>query len=71
MTRRMANMALVSTISQVSCFHEAVGSGLTPPAIVGGVHDHVVNFKVDFDLVNERNSLLEKTTHIEEVELGA
>ena len=34
---------------------------------VGTIHDHVINFKVDLDVVNEKNSLLEKTTHVREV----
>ncbi|KAH7102240.1 amine oxidase catalytic domain-containing protein [Auriculariales sp. MPI-PUGE-AT-0066] len=34
---------------------------------MGSLHDHVINFKVDFDLVNERNSLVQKITKIEEV----
>ncbi|EJD41689.1 amine oxidase catalytic domain-containing protein [Auricularia subglabra TFB-10046 SS5] len=34
---------------------------------MGTLHDHVINFKVDFDLVNERNSLLEKRTQVHDV----
>lgn len=34
---------------------------------MGTIHDHVINFKVDLDVVNEKNSLLEKTTHVREV----
>lgn len=34
---------------------------------VGTLHDHVLNFKVDFDVVNEKNSLLEKRTKVREV----
>ncbi|KZV97864.1 amine oxidase catalytic domain-containing protein [Exidia glandulosa HHB12029] len=34
---------------------------------MGTLHDHVINFKVDFDLVNERNSLLEKKTQVRDV----
>lgn len=35
--------------------------------LVGTLHDHLINFKVDFDIVNEKNSLLEKTTHVREI----
>jgi hypothetical protein len=34
---------------------------------VGTLHDHLINFKVDFDIVNEKNSLIEKTTHVREI----
>ncbi|KAI3611759.1 copper amine oxidase [Moniliophthora roreri] len=35
---------------------------------MGNIHDHVINFKVDFDIVGLENSLLETTTSQEEVE---
>ncbi|KIY73996.1 amine oxidase catalytic domain-containing protein [Cylindrobasidium torrendii FP15055 ss-10] len=35
---------------------------------MGNLHDHVINFKVDFDIAGQKNSLLETTTAQEEVE---
>ncbi|KAF9266155.1 amine oxidase catalytic domain-containing protein [Marasmius fiardii PR-910] len=35
---------------------------------LANVHDHIINFKVDFDIAGIENSLLETTTHQEEVE---
>lgn len=40
---------------------------LRPLKLVGTLHDHVINFKVDLDVVNEKNSLLEKTTKVRDV----
>ena len=34
---------------------------------MGTLHDHVINFKVDLDVVNKMNSLMEQTTHVREV----
>lgn len=34
---------------------------------VGTLHDHVINFKVDLDVVSSTNSLLEKTTEIRDI----
>lgn len=34
---------------------------------MGTLHDHVINFKVDLDVVNEKNSLLEKKTQVRDV----
>ncbi|KZV64877.1 amine oxidase catalytic domain-containing protein [Peniophora sp. CONT] len=35
---------------------------------MGSLHDHVINYKVDLDVVGEANSLLATTTAVEEVE---
>jgi primary-amine oxidase len=35
---------------------------------MGSLHDHVINFKVDLDVVGTANSLLETTTAQEEIE---
>jgi primary-amine oxidase len=34
---------------------------------MGSLHDHVINFKVDLDIVGEKNSLLKTTTDREEI----
>jgi primary-amine oxidase len=36
--------------------------------VVGSLHDHVINFKVDLDIVGTSNSLLSTTTSREEIE---
>jgi primary-amine oxidase len=41
---------------------------LTGLPLVGSLHDHVINFKVDLDIVGTANSLLETTNAQEEVE---
>lgn len=35
---------------------------------MGSLHDHVINYKVDLDIVGEANSLLATVTHVEKVE---
>ncbi|KAF9035879.1 amine oxidase catalytic domain-containing protein [Panaeolus papilionaceus] len=34
---------------------------------MGNLHDHVINYKVDFDIAGENNSLLKTSTHVEHV----
>ncbi|KAL0564606.1 hypothetical protein V5O48_017438, partial [Marasmius crinis-equi] len=48
--------------------NEAYGSKVHD-YLMGTLHDHVINFKVDLDVAGQKNSLLETTTSQEEIQL--